>query len=152
MARKPSRVQAPASSHRPPEAASPAWADWFGGFQAIQVHAVRDMLAVCNRYAAALAASRDAQALMIANQAAMSDWVACIDGVQHEWLALAKAVPADALAAAGWRLKPGAGDPGSAKSDDGEPDLFKQSWLGVEMLLRPWMPTPDLDHTDEFVA
>jgi hypothetical protein len=32
------------------------------------------------------------------------------------------------------------------------PDVFEQSRLGVEILLRPWLGAPDLDHTDEFVA
>lgn len=150
MARTRQRLPKPASTC---QAATTAvtWADWYGQFQALQVHAARDMLTVCNRCAASLASSRDAQAVAAACQANMTDWVACVEGVQQEWLALAKAVPEEALAAFGWRLKPGA-----RRGDDvphaGAPDLFEQSRLGVELLLRPWMPAPDLDHTDEFVA
>jgi len=144
---------------RPPEPPLPArstttvatWAGWFASLQALQIHAARDVLTVCNRYVAALAASHDPQALGAAFQAALGDWVACVDRVQHECLALSTAVPADALAAVGWRLKPGA-----RRVEDephgGAPDFFEQSRLGAELLLRPWLPAPDLDHTDEFVA
>lgn len=150
MARIPTSLPDPAG---PPQGTTDAatWAEWLGKLQAFQVHAVRDMLTVYNRCVASLASSRDAQGVGAAWQAALSDWVACVDGVQHEWFALSKAVPEDALAAVGWRLKPGA----RRIEDDahgGAPDLFEQSRLGVEMLLRPWMPAPDLDHTDEFVA
>lgn len=144
------RLPNPASACQP-AAATATWADWFGQFQAFQVHAARDMLSVCNRCTASLASSRDAQAIAAACRVTVSDWVAWAEGVQHEWLALSKAVPEDALAALGWRLKPGA-----RRGDDGlhagAPDLLEQSRLGVELLLRPWMPAPDLDHTDEFVA
>jgi len=150
MARTRQRLPNPASSCQP-AATTATWTDWFGQFQAFQVHAARDMLTVCNRCTASLASSRDAQAVAAACQATVSDWVAWVEGVQHEWLALAKAVPEDALAALGWRLRPGA-----RRDDDdpqaGAPDLLEQSRLGVELLLRPWMPAPDLDHTDEFVA
>ncbi|MFL6680328.1 MAG: hypothetical protein ACJ8IK_18480 [Burkholderiaceae bacterium] len=144
---------------RPPEPPSHArsttpvatWAGWFANLQALQVHAARDVLTVCNRYVAALAASHDPQAVAAAFQAALGDWVACVDRVQHECLALSRAVPADALAAVGWRLKPGA-----RRVEDephgGAPNFFEQSRLGAELLLRPWLPAPDLDHTDEFVA
>jgi len=144
---------------RPPEPALTApsttdvatWAGWFGNVQALQLHAARDMLTACNRYVAALASSHDAQAVGAAFQAALGDWVACVDRVQHEWLALSRAVPDEALAAAGWRLKPGV----RRAQDDphgGTPDLFEQSRLGVELLLRSWLPASDLDHTDEFVV
>jgi hypothetical protein len=116
------------------------------------VHAVRDMLTVYNHCAMSLASSRDAQAVGAACQAALCDWMACVDGAQHEWLALSKAVPEDALAALGWRLKPGARIGAGNTPHEDAPDLFRQSRLGVEMLLRPWMPASDLDHTDEFVA
>jgi hypothetical protein len=144
---------------RPPEPALPvpgttpvaSWAGWFGNLQALQLHAARDVLAICNRYVAALASSREPQAVGAALQLAVGDWVACVDRLQHEWLALSRAVPEDAMAAVGWRLKPGA-----RRVEDeprgGAPDLFEQSRLGVELLLRPWLPAPDLDHTDEFVA
>jgi hypothetical protein len=144
---------------RPPEPAPGArrttevatWAGWFGNLQALQIDAARDMLTACNRHVAALAASHDAQAVGAAFLSALGDWVACVDRVQHEWLALSRAVPDEALAAAGWRLKPGV----RRAQDDphgGTPDLLEQSRLGVEMLLRPWLPAPGLDHTDEFVA
>jgi hypothetical protein len=132
--------------------ASAGWGDWLGGLLAFQVHAVRDVLTVYDRYLMALASSRDAQAIMTANQTAVRDWVACIDGFQHELLALQKVVPADALSAMGWRLRRGALDAEDSKTHEGAADLLEQSRLGVEMLLRPWMPASDLDHTDEFVA
>jgi len=147
QARAPQRVSTPAEA---PTAAT--WADWFGQFQSFQVHAAHDMLAAYNRWLAALASSRDAQAVGAAFQATLGDWMACADSVQHEWLALSKAVPEDALAALGWRLRPGARSARDAGAHEGAPDLFEQSRLGVEMLMRPWMPAPDLDHTDEFVA
>lgn len=144
---------------RPPQPALTArrttevatWAGWLGNLQALQVDAARDMLTACNRHVAALASSHDAQAVGAAFLSALGDWVACVDRVQREWLALSRAVPDEALAAAGWRLKPGVRCIGSAPHG-GTPDLFEQSRLGVEMLLRPWLPAPDLDHTDEFVA
>ncbi len=151
MARNPSRARQPASACRN-AAANASWADWFWQFQAFQVHAVRDVLTVYNHCVASLASSRDAQTAGAACQAALRDWAACVDGVQHEWLALSKAMPADALAAWGWRLKPGARLGQAEKPHEGTPDLFEQSRLGVEMLLRPWLPAPDLDHTDDFVA
>lgn len=150
MARTPTRLPEPAT---PPQGTTNAatWAEWLGRFQAFQVHAVRDTLAVYNRCVAALASSHDAQTAGAAWQAALSDWVACIDSVRDEWFALSKAVPEDALAAAGWRLKAGARRAGH-EPHEAAPDLFEQARLGVEMLMRPWMPAPDLDHTDEFVA
>lgn len=152
MARTHSPARAPAPAAGPVQAAPPAtWVDWFGRFQAFQVHALRDTLTVYNRYLAALAASRDPQAVTTANQAAASAWASCVDGIVHQWNDLAKAVPADALAAAGWRLKRGALATADAKPHE-SPDLLEQSRLGLEMLLRPWMPAPGLDHTDEFVA
>lgn len=149
MARAHSHVQAPAS---PEQTVSPTWADWFSGFQLFQVQAARDMLAMYNRYLAALGSSRDPQSIMSANQAAASDWQTCVDGIRDRWQQLATAVPADAMAATGWRLKPGVNPIAGSDVHDSRPDLFEQSRLGVEMLLRPWMPAPDLDHTDEFVA
>jgi len=150
MARIATRAAEPA---QPARSTTPVatWAGWFGNLQALQVHAARDVLTVCNRYVAALAASHDPQAVGAAFQAAVGEWVACADRVQHEWLALSRAVPEDALAAVGWRLKPGARR-GEDEPHGGATDVFEQSRLGVEMLLRPWLPAPDLDHTDEFVA
>ncbi|MBW8756345.1 MAG: hypothetical protein JF586_01925 [Burkholderiales bacterium] len=139
------------TSTRGQAAPSATWSDWFWKFQAFQVHAARDVLAVCNQGVTSLASTRDALSLVAASQAVLVDWVACVDGAQHEWLALAKAVPEDALAALGWRLRPGVRRVG-VEPHAGVPDLFEQSRLGVEMLLRPWMPVPGLDHTDEFVA
>jgi len=151
MARSPARQPQPASS--PPDAnAGASWADWFWQFQAFQVRAVRDTLSVYNRCLAALAAARDPQAAGAACQSGLREWVACVDGVQHEWLELFKAVPQEALAAAGWRLKPGVRHAPAHEPHAAGPDLFEQSRLGMEMLMRPWMPAPDLDHTDEFVS
>jgi len=145
-------ARTPQSPPKPASTAQPAtWADWLSKFQAFQVHALRDALMVYNDCFMSLASSRDARSAGAACQAALGEWLACLEGMQREWFALSKAVPEDALAAAGWRLKPGtlrAGDEPPA----GAPSLLEQSRLGVEMLLRPWMPAPDLDHTDEFVA
>jgi len=151
MATNPSRSLEPSSSCRVATTHA-TWADWCWQFQAFQVHAVRDVLTVYNHCVASLASSRDAQTAGEACQAALRDWMACVDGVQHEWFALSKAMPPDALAAFGWRLKPGVRQGDAETPHEGTPDLFEQSLLGVEMLLRPWMPAPDLDHTDEFVA
>ena len=151
MARNPSRARQPASACRN-AAANASWADWFWQFQAFQVHAVRDALTVYNHCLTSLASLHDAQSAGAACQAALGDWVACVEGIQHEWLALSKAMPEDALAAFGWRLKPGVRLWQAKPLHEGTPDLFEQSRLGVEMLLRPWMPAPDLDHTDDFVA
>lgn len=150
MARTPTRRPEPPA---PPQGTTNAatWAEWLGKLQAFQMQAVRDMLTGYNRFVASLASSRDVQAVEAAWQAALSDWMACVDGAQHEWFALSKALPEDALAAVGWRLKPGARRAGD-EPHHAAPDLVEQSRLGVEMLLRPWMPAPDLDHTDEFVA
>jgi hypothetical protein len=151
MARNPSHPPEPAPACRD-ATTNATWADWFCQYQAFHVRAVRDVLTVYNHCVMSLASSRDAQTAGAACQAALRDWVACVDGVQHEWLALSKAMPEDALAALGWRLKPGAGPKDSERPHEGMPDVFEQSRLGVEMLLRPWLPAPDLDHTDEFVA
>jgi len=151
MARSPARSPQSASTRQDATASVP-WADWFWQFQAFQVRAVRDALSVYNRGLASLAAARDPQAAAAACQATLRDWAACVDGVQHEWLELSKAMPEDALAASGWRLKPAVRRTQAHEHHAEGPDLFEQSRLGVEMLLRPWMPAPDLDHTDEFVA
>jgi len=129
-----------------------AWADWFWQFQAFQVRSVRDALSVYNRCFTSLASVRDPKTAGAACQSVMRDWADCADGVQREWLDLAKAMPQDALAAAGWRLKPGVRSARAHEPHAPGPDLFEQSRLGMEMLMRPWMPAPDLDHTDEFVS
>jgi len=153
MARANSRVaRRPSTPETSPGAPFSGWVPWAGRFQEFQVHAVCDMLAVCNRQFAALSASCDIPTFMSAWQQAATDWAACIDGLQHEWLALSKAVPGEALAAMGWRLKPGTGGLEDTGIPEAPPDLFEQSRLGAEWLLRPWLPASGLDHTDEFVA
>jgi len=152
----------PASRSRAPTTAStdtsgglaPAatWIDWISAVQAFQVHAVRDALGAWNSQLAAWGAVRDIPSLVTANRSALADWASCLDGIHREWLALAQAIPAEALAAAGWRLRPGAHEGAAADSVSEAPDLVEQARLGFEMLMRPWMPAPDLDHTDEFVA
>jgi hypothetical protein len=152
MARLRSPPQAAAPPHQAAVAAPPTWADWLRDFQGFQLRAGSDMLAVYNRSVAAMASSRDPHSLTAAVQAAMGDWVACVDTLGHRWQELAKAVPPDAMAAMGWRLKPGAQAASDPSVHPGQPDLVEQSRLGLEFLLRPWMPAADLDHTDEFVA
>jgi hypothetical protein len=78
--------------------------------------------------------------------------MACIEDAQRQWAELARLVPPEAWSILGWRLKPGACASGDSTLDEAPRDLFEQSKLGVEMLLRPWMTAPDLEHTDEFVA
>lgn len=149
MARaKPHVAGAPPSS---PVTTSPTWGDWSLKLQASQVHAARDMLGVLSRYAAALGAARGVDAVRDAQRAVVGEWAACLESAQREWAQLALAVPTAALSACGWRLKPGAG---LAEADGvgSRPNLFEQSKLGIEMLLRPWIDAPDLEHTDEFVA
>jgi hypothetical protein len=140
------------SKQAPSLPASPAWSEWPLKLQTIQLHATRDLLDVFNRYVAALAAARDAQAIGEAQRVAFGDWTAWIEGVQQQWVELARAVPPGALAALGWRLKPAAHAQAAAAGDDAPRDLFEQSKLAIEMLLRPWIGPPDLEHTDEFVA
>jgi hypothetical protein len=110
------------------------------------------MLSVFNRYMVALGAARDLQAVGEAQRAAVGDWVAWYEGAQGQWAELTRSLPPEALAATGWRLKPAAGGPAATDAGQASPDLFEQSKLGFEMLLRPWLPAPDLEHTDEFVA
>jgi len=153
MARGNSRIaKRPSTPETSPGAPFPTWGPWAVRFHAFQVHAVRDMLIVCTRQATALSASYDVQTFVTACQRAATDWAACIDSIQHEWLALSEVLPGEALAAMGWRLKPGTGRLEGTGVSGSTPDLFEQSRLGAELLLRPWLPAPDLDHTDEFVA
>jgi hypothetical protein len=152
MARHRSPPQAAASPDRPAVAVPSTWADWWRQFQGLQVRAGSDMLGVCNRSFAAMASSRDPRAFTAAVQAAMGDWVAYVETVGHRWQELAKAVPPDAMAASGWRLKPGVPAVPDSSVQPGKLDPVEQSRLAFEYLLRPWMPAPDLDHTDEFVA
>ena len=131
---------------------SPSWSQWPLKVQKLQFNVASDMLGVFSRYVSALAAARDVQSLGEAQRTVVADWVACIDGAQRQWAELAGAVPPEAWNAIGWRLKPGAGASTEATADEAPRDLFEQSRLGIEMLLRPWIDAPDLDHTDEFVA
>ena len=133
-------------------AQTPSWSQWPLKVQKLQVNAASDMLGVFSRYVSALAAARDVQAIVEAQRTVVADWAACVDGVQHQWAELAWGVPPEAWKAIGWRLKPGAAASTEALSDEAPLDLFEQSKLGIEMLLRPWIDAPDLEHTDEFVA
>ena len=141
-----------ASSTVSSAAPTPSWPQWPLKVQALQFSAARDMLGVFSRYAGALVAARDVEALGEAQRTVVADWVACVDGAQRQWAELARAVPPEAWNAVGWRLKPGARASTDAAADEAPRDLFEQSRLGIEMLLRPWMDAPDLVHTDEFVA
>jgi len=131
---------------------TPSWSQWPLQVQRLQFNAASDMLGVFSRYVSALAAARDVQALGQAQRTIVADWAACIDGAQRRWAELASGVPPEAWNAIGWRLKPGAGGSTEAAADEVPRNLFEQSKLGIEMLLRPWIDAPDLDHTDEFVA
>jgi len=132
---------------------SPAWLQWPLKMQALQYNAAQDMLGVFSRHVAALVAARDVQAIGAAQEAAVSDWAACFDDIQRRGVELAALLlPAQSWNAIGWRLKPGAFASGDGAADEAPPDLFEQARLGMEMLLRPWMAAPDLEHTDEFVA
>jgi hypothetical protein len=141
-----------ASQPVPPTPSAPTWSQWPWKLQAFQVRATRDMLGVFTRYMAALGAARDLQAVGEAQRAVVGDWMAWSEGVQQQWAELTRSVPPEAWAATGWRLKPAASASAAADAGEGSPDLFEQSKLGFEMLLRPWVPAPDLEHTDEFVA
>jgi hypothetical protein len=147
------RPQARAVASQPESSpvASTTWAQWPSTLQVFQLHAARDMLDVFNRYVGALVAARDAQAVGDAQRAVIGEWMACIEGIQRQWTELARAVPPEAWAVCGWRLKAAACAP-AAVDCEGPPNFFEQSKLGIEMLLRPWLPAPDLEHTDEFVA
>jgi len=150
MARTPSRPTAPRPA--PPAPAPTSWNQWPAKMQALQIHVALDVLGVFSRYVATLAAARDAGTVGAAQKALADDWVACLVGVQRRWAELAASTPPEALAALGWRLKPGATLAVAGADDESLPDLVEQSKLGFEMLLRPWMEAPDLAHTDEFVA
>ena len=150
MPRAPSHPVVTQPESRPP--ASVTWADWPWRLQAFQVHAARDMLGVFNRYVGALVGAREIQAVTEAQRTVVADWMACIEGVHKEWVELARAVPPEAWTAYGWRLKPAALAPAGTKGSEGSPDLSEQPKLALEMLLRPWLPAADLEHTDEFVA
>jgi hypothetical protein len=141
-----------ASSPAPSTAQPPSWAQWPLKVQTLQFNTARDMLGVFSRYVGELAAARDVQALGEAQRTVVADWVACVDGVQRQWAELARALPPEAWNAVGWRLKPEVRASTDATADAAPPDLFEQSKLGIEMLLRPWIGAPDLEHTDEFVA
>jgi hypothetical protein len=120
--------------------------------QTLQFDAASDMLAVFSRYVAALAAARDVQAIGQAQRTVVTEWVACLDGAQRQWAELARVVPPEAWSAIGWRLKPGARASTDIVAHELPRDLLEQSKLSIEMLLRPWIDAPDLEHTDEFVA
>jgi hypothetical protein len=147
-----SPMPAPASDRRPTGVAPPVWADWLAEVQAFQVRAMRDLLGVNVRYASALGAARDPQAVLAANKGFASDCQACVDDLRDRWQELAKAVPPDAMAALGWRLRPGLAGAAASRRHDGANFLVERSRLGLEALLRPWMPASDLDHTGDFVA
>lgn len=134
------------------EPASPAWSRWPVEAQWLQFNAALGMLGVASRHVAALTAARDLQGLGDAQRAAFADWTAWAEDVHRQWAELARLVPADAWTTVGWRLKPAAQAATHGAAVETSHDVFEQSKLGVEMLLRPWMPAPDLDHTDEFVA
>jgi len=152
MANSRAHVSSPTSTGSSGGLGRPAtWVDWLDGTWAFQVHVARDVLGAWNRQVAALCAVRDMPSLMSANEAAMDDWRSCLYGIHHEWLALATVVPPDALSAAGWRLRPGTSGAAAGEGSN-SPDLLEQSRLGFEMLMRPWLPATELDHTDEFVA
>ncbi len=133
-------------------AESPSWYRWPMKMQALQADAASDMLGIFSRYVGALAGARDVQALGDAQRTALADWVACVEDTQRQWAELARLVPPQAWNTIGWRLKPAAHASTDRAVDETPRDLFEQSKLGVEMLLRPWMAATDLDHTDEFVA
>ena len=132
--------------------ASPSWAEWPSRLQALQLQLARDMAGVFARYVGGLAAARDLQAVVEAQRTGVAEWMTWIEGAQRQWAELSRALPPEALVAAGWRLKPAARALTGDETGEGSRDLLEQSKLGFEMLLRPWMPAPDLEHTDEFVA
>ena len=128
------------------------WWQWPWKVQTLQFNAANDVLGILSRHVAALAAARDAQAIGEAQRTVVADWMTCIENAQRQWAALARLVPPEAWSSIGWRLKPAAHTAPDSAAHDIPRDLFEQSKLGIEMLLRPWMPAPDLEHTDEFVA
>jgi hypothetical protein len=149
-----------ARAQRHPAASFPAspptqplsWSQWPPKVQMLQLNAASDMLGVFSRYVAALAAAHDVQTIGEAQRTVVADWVACVDGAQRQWTELARVVPPEAWNAVGWRLKPGVGASTEATAGETPRNLFEQSKLGIEMLFRPWIDAPDLEHTDEFVA
>ena len=128
------------------------WTRWPLKLQALHAHAALGLMGVFGRYAAALTGARDVQGIGQAQRLAVADWAAWAEDVQRDWAELARLVPAQAWSTTGWRLKPLSPAATPDTPVDTVPDAFEQSKLGFEMLLRPWMPAPDLDHTDEFVA
>ena len=141
-----------AAMQPPVIAAPPTWRDWPWKVQEFQVHTARDILQLGNEYVAALAAARDPQAVMQAQRALAQAWKTCIDSLGERWAALAQALPVDAWAAVGWRPKGRVHPHIDASGEEAPVDLLEQARLGAELLLRPWVGAPDLDHTDEFVA
>ena len=136
-----------------PSEPAKGWPQLLLKLQAFQVHAACDMLGMFGRYAAALAAARDASTVGQAQRAIVEDWAASMEHLQKELAELPLAVPPEALAALGWRLKHGA-EAAAVRSSGQEPlpGVLEQARLGIEMLLRPWIGAPDLEHTDEIVA
>lgn len=150
MPRAHTRPAAPTAGHSPPT--SPNWAQWAWKVQAFPLQMADDLLGVFNRYLGALSAARDAQGIGQIQQTAVGDWMACLEGIQGRWAELARQAPSEAWTAWGWPPRhPGLA---AAVTDHGEDarDPIEQSKLAAEMLLRPWVQPPDLDHTDEFVA
>ena len=150
MARAPRQPAASTPAASAPE--SPSWAQWPLKVQTLQFNAAQDMLGVFSRYVAALTAARDVQAIGEAQRTVVAGWMACIEDAQRQWAELARLVPPEAWSTLGWRLKPGARATAESTVHEVPRDLLEQSKLGIEMLWRPWMPAPDLEHTDEFVA
>lgn len=149
-----SQPRARTATAQPAVAASapPSWAEWPAKLQTFQVHLARDMFGVFTRYVGGLAAARDLQAVADAQRTGIAEWMAWVEDAQRQWIELSRALPPEALGAAGWRLKPAARASKASEGGEDSRDLFEQSKLGFEMLLRPFMPAPDLEHTDEFVA
>jgi len=146
------RSAAVESPVQPAQPVAPTWREWPWRFQEFQLHTARDMLQFGNEYVAAMTAARDAQAVVRAQQALALAWKACIDSVGQRWTALAQVVPVDAWTAVGWRPKMRAQAHAEAPESEAPVDLLEQARLGAELLLRPWVAAPDLQHTDEFVA
>lgn len=145
-------VRSAAAPSAPGAPTSPTWAEWPWRVQALQAQAARDMLGVFNRGLAALAAARDVRAVAEVQRTVIGDWMACVEGVGRQWADLTRALPPASLAASGWPRAPAAPAPQATAAGQALPKLLEQSKLGFEMLLRPWVPAPDLEHTDEFVA
>lgn len=149
MTRAPRQPAAPPRASAP---ASPSWAQWPLKVQTLQFDSAMDMLGVFSRHVAALTAAGDAAAIGAAQRTVVAEWMACVEGAQRQWAELAHLAPPEAWNAIGWRVKPAAHASAGSAPDEAPRDLFEQSKLGIELLLRPWMPVPDLDHTDEIVA